>query len=129
MKKVMVLLFIAMLVLPLAVVFADDAQNAPDQNATNQNAQNQNAPDQNAPALSNIPMPAMPKNLPKPPSEMPVPPPMMGIGMQKTVVATSDGGVVIVEGNRVTKLDKNLEVTKSVELSDTDNTGGDKNTK
>jgi hypothetical protein len=42
-------------------------------------------------------------------------PTMKGM-MDKTVVATSDGGIVIVMGNKITKYDKNLNVVKEVEL-------------
>ncbi len=137
MKKISVLLLTVVLILFPVVVFADDAQNASDQNASDQNASDQNASDQNAPDQNAPDLSAMNKNLPKLPNMpvppalpkgMSVPPPIVGM-TTKTVVATSDGGIVIVEGNRITKLNKNLEVTKSVELSDADNTGSDKNTK
>ena len=35
---------------------------------------------------------------------------------EKTVVATSDGGIVIVTGNKITKYDKNLTVVKETEI-------------
>ena len=41
---------------------------------------------------------------------------MMMKMMEKNVVATSDGGIVIVSGNKLTKYDKNLNLTKEVEL-------------
>ena len=41
---------------------------------------------------------------------------MMMKMMEKNVVATSDGGIVIVAGNKVTKYDKNLNLVKEVEL-------------
>lgn len=41
--------------------------------------------------------------------------PMMMQMMQKSVTATSDGGVVIVVGNKITKYDKDLNVVKEVE--------------
>ncbi len=47
---------------------------------------------------------------------------MMGMGsmmqsmMQKSVVATSDGGIIVVTGNKITKYDKDLNVVKEVEL-------------
>lgn len=126
MKKIKAFLFIIVFILSSAVVFADDNQNASDQNTTDQN----NATDQNA-AVQSPSFPtdfsAVNKNMRSP--ELPTFP--SGSGMmgetQKTVVATSDGGIVIVEGNTITKLDKDLNVTKSVELADTQNTGGDKN--
>lgn len=61
-------------------------------------------------------------------------PPMMGRGMrggmgmcpmhcmmmksmtEKSVVATNDGGVVILAGNKLMKYDKNLELKKEVEI-------------
>jgi hypothetical protein len=36
--------------------------------------------------------------------------------MERSVVATSDGGVVVVMGNKLTKYDKDLNVVKEVEL-------------
>ena len=41
---------------------------------------------------------------------------MMMKMMEKNVVATSDGGIVIVAGNNLTKYDKNLKLVKEVEL-------------
>ncbi len=43
---------------------------------------------------------------------------MMGMCsmMHPTIVATSDGGVVILIGNKLTKYDKNLNVVKEVEI-------------
>ena len=41
--------------------------------------------------------------------------PMMQSMMQKQVVATSDGGIIVVAGNKITKYDKNLNVVKEVE--------------
>ena len=38
--------------------------------------------------------------------------PMMQSMMQKSVVATSDGGIVVVTGNKITKYDKDLNVVK-----------------
>ncbi len=42
--------------------------------------------------------------------------PMMQSMMQKSVVATSDGGIIVVAGNKLTKYDKDLNVVKEVEL-------------
>ena len=42
--------------------------------------------------------------------------PMMKSMMDKNVVATSDGGIVVVAGNKLTKYDKDLNVVKEVEL-------------
>ncbi len=42
--------------------------------------------------------------------------PMMQSMMQKQVVATEDGGIIIVAGNKVTKYDKDLNVVKEAEL-------------
>jgi len=42
--------------------------------------------------------------------------PMMQSMMQKQVVATSDGGIIVVAGNKLTKYDKDLNVIKEVEL-------------
>ena len=42
--------------------------------------------------------------------------PMMKSTMERSVVATSDGGVIVVMGNKLTKYDKDLNVTKEVEL-------------
>lgn len=42
--------------------------------------------------------------------------PMMKTMTTRSVVATSDGGVVVVMGNKLTKYDKNLNVVKEVEL-------------
>lgn len=41
---------------------------------------------------------------------------MMMKMMEKTVVATSDGGIVIVAGNKISKYDKNLNLVKEIEL-------------
>ena len=124
MKRITALLFTAMLVLPSAVIFADDAQNATDQNATDQNVPNLPSMPKNLPKPSDMPVsPALPKGM-----SMPSMPAIPGI-MTKSVVATSDGGIVRVEGNKITKFDKNLEITKSIELTDAGDTGGDKNTK
>jgi len=41
--------------------------------------------------------------------------PMMQSMMQKQVVATSDGGIIVVGGNKITKYDKDLNVVKEVE--------------
>lgn len=41
---------------------------------------------------------------------------MMMKMMDRSVVATSDGGIVIVTGNKVTKFDKDLNLVKEVEL-------------
>lgn len=116
MEKITGFLFAVILVLSSAVVFADVAQN----NAQDQNTQGPNAP--NMPTIPNMPAPPTDASTaPALPKEMAMPSPMPGM---RTVVATSDGGIVIVEGNKVTKLDSNLEVTKSVELSDVQKTGG-----
>ena len=40
----------------------------------------------------------------------------MGEMMNKTAVATSDGGIIIVAGDKITKYDKDLNVVKEVEL-------------
>ena len=42
--------------------------------------------------------------------------PMMKSMMERSVVATSDGGVVVVTGNKLIKYDKDLNVIKEVEL-------------
>lgn len=42
--------------------------------------------------------------------------PMMQSMMQKSVVATTDGGIIVVTGNKLTKYDKDLNVVKEVEL-------------
>jgi hypothetical protein len=41
---------------------------------------------------------------------------MMMKMMHPDVVATSDGGIVILQGNKLTKYDKNLNVVKEVEI-------------
>lgn len=41
--------------------------------------------------------------------------PMMQSMMQKQVVATNDGGIFVVTGNKITKYDKDLNVVKEVE--------------
>ncbi len=41
---------------------------------------------------------------------------MMKMMMEKSVVATSDGGVVVVAGNKITKYNKNLDLVKEVEV-------------
>ena len=41
---------------------------------------------------------------------------MMMKMMEKSVVATPDGGIVVVMGNKLTKYDKDLNVVKEVEL-------------
>lgn len=42
--------------------------------------------------------------------------PMMKSMMERSVVATSDGGVIVVMGSKLTKYDKELNVIKEVEL-------------
>jgi hypothetical protein len=42
--------------------------------------------------------------------------PMMGGMMQKSMVATSDGGVVVQSGHKLIKYDKNLNVVKEAEV-------------
>lgn len=42
--------------------------------------------------------------------------PMMKSMMERSVVATTDGGVVVVTGTKLTKYDKNLSVVKEVEV-------------
>jgi hypothetical protein len=41
---------------------------------------------------------------------------MMMKMMEKTVVATSDGGIIIVSANKISKYDKDLNLVKEVEL-------------
>ena len=43
---------------------------------------------------------------------------MMGMGsmMQKQIVATGDGGIIVAVGNKLIKYDKDLNVVKEVEL-------------
>jgi len=41
---------------------------------------------------------------------------MMKLMMEKSVVATSDGGIVVARGNKITKYDKDLNVVKEVEV-------------
>jgi len=41
---------------------------------------------------------------------------MMGCMMKPVMIATSDGGVVILMGNKLTKYDKNLTLIKEVEI-------------
>lgn len=43
-------------------------------------------------------------------------PMMMKMMTDKSVVATSDGGIVVVAGNKITKYDKNLNVIKEAEI-------------
>lgn len=43
--------------------------------------------------------------------------PMMGGMMQQSMVATSDGGVVIRAGDKLVKYDKNLNVVKEAEVT------------
>jgi hypothetical protein len=40
---------------------------------------------------------------------------MMNSMMHKQVVATNDGGIIVVAGNKITKFDKDLNVVKEVE--------------
>jgi len=42
--------------------------------------------------------------------------PMMQGMMQKTVVATTDGGVIVAAGNKLMKYDKDLNLVKEVEI-------------
>lgn len=51
----------------------------------------------------------------KGPKEM-MGPMMMKSMMEKTLVATSDGGVVVLIGNKLIKYDKNLNLVKEVEI-------------
>ncbi|MBN1870433.1 MAG: hypothetical protein JW847_07670 [Candidatus Omnitrophica bacterium] len=43
-------------------------------------------------------------------------PNMMGQMMQKSMVATSDGGVIVLAGNKLFKYDKDLNLIKEVEI-------------
>jgi len=43
--------------------------------------------------------------------------PMMKSMMERTIIATSDGGIVIAMGNKITKYDKDLNLIKDVELN------------
>jgi len=67
--------------------------------------------------------PDIPKGLEAKLPEMPkvpdnVPMPVTGTGMMgMKVVATTDGGIVIVTDNKVSKYDKNLKMVKTIELS------------
>jgi hypothetical protein len=107
MKKITLLLFIAILLLPSTVIFAQDApDNATD--SSSPNSDSTQTPDPLSMPSSTPPAPGTPMG-----SAIP--------GMPRTVVATSDGGIVIVEGNKVTKLDQNLEITKSIVLTNTKN--------
>ena len=42
--------------------------------------------------------------------------PMMKSVIERSIVATNDGGIVVVMGNKLTKYDKDLNVTKEVEM-------------
>lgn len=42
--------------------------------------------------------------------------PMMKSMMKRDIIATSDGGIIVVLGNKLTKYDKDLNVVKEVEL-------------
>ena len=42
---------------------------------------------------------------------------MMKSMMEKTIMPTSDGGIIVVFGNKLTKYDKDLNVVKEVELN------------
>jgi hypothetical protein len=106
MKKITLLLLIASLSFPLTFIFAQEDSNI----TTDSSSVNADSP-QTPP--NNMPVP--------PPTKMPMAPTVFPGMMSRTVVATSDGGIVIVEGNKVTKLDQNLEITKSIELTNTEN--------
>jgi hypothetical protein len=41
---------------------------------------------------------------------------MMGMMMKKEMVASSDGGVIVLSGNKLLKYDKNLKLVKEVEI-------------
>ncbi len=100
------LLLAAGFVFSSAVVFAQDAANTDDQNVADQNTPSDNPPAAPEPSTT-------------------APDVQAGASMAapgtRTVVATSDGGIVVVEGNRITKLDNSLQVIKSVELTEPDN--------
>ena len=41
---------------------------------------------------------------------------MMGMMMKKEMISSSDGGVIVLSGNKLLKYDKNLELVKEVEI-------------
>jgi hypothetical protein len=107
MKKILLTFILVTLLLPVTVIFAQDESTPTDSSSVNA--------DTIAQTPSNAPR--MPPNPALGGAQM-APPIMPG---SRTVVATSDGGIVIVEGNKITKLDGDLNVTKSIDLKDTEN--------
>jgi len=98
----------AMFILSPMTIFAADAKTPPDMpQVPIPKSMEVQSPDMNAaaPAVSTVPLTKMP--------DVAFP----GIPGSGTVVATSDGGIVIVTGSKVSKFDKNLKITKTIELS------------
>ena len=57
------------------------------------------------------------KEMPGMPGKMGMPGPgCMGMGCKASMVATQEGGVIVLAGNKLTKYDANLNVVKEVEL-------------
>ncbi len=117
MKRITGLLFITLLLLPSRFIFAQDnpSDNSDTVIVNNDTMQAANPSTDSTPTV----MPQMPTGGPTTPPPIPAMPPR--IIMPKTVVATSDGGIVVVEGNKITKYDSNLQETKSIDLEDSDN--------
>jgi len=117
-----------MLVLFPMTVFAADAQTPPDM----PQAPGTNAPDTPNPPDIKLPdapqMPEVPKGMEAttPPdmnaattTPSPAPSPASGMGSSsKSMVSTPDGGIIVMSGNKISKFDKDLNVTKTVELSE-----------
>ena len=76
---------------------------------------NPNTPAQNQPAPQ--PAPVKPVAISSLPLTQPQAAPPPGPGMNKTVISTPDGGLIIVDNDKITKFDKNLQLVRKVDLT------------
>jgi hypothetical protein len=113
MKKVMSFLIIVTFFLLPVASFAENAKPATDVKPT--------ADKKTTPAVPHIPaMAGRPENLSAHYPPVPFTPSAEMLKMQKlrdrSVVATSDGGVVLVFGDKIMKYDKDLKLVKETEV-------------
>lgn len=128
MKRTTALLLAAMFVLSPVTVFAadptpSDIPDLPDVKAPDMPADMETT----VPSADSTPAAKPPQNIeassaPTSPSVQPptLPTPSMGgnIGGSKSMVSTPDGGIIVMSGNKISKFDKDLNVTKTIELSE-----------
>jgi len=123
MKKTTALLLTAILVLPSAVILAADAPDMP-------KVPDAYTMDKDLPKLPDVTVPSLPSSTtettaPSAGSTGMAMPAMPGM-ISRTVLASSDGGIIVVTGNKITKFDKDLKPTKTIELTDDESTNQQK---